>query len=57
MHQSNNPLKDKVAQLQGFKLKVIYKSFGFWKGSEPAKVFPELIVNTTIEEAIEELFR
>ena len=56
-YNGKKTLKDKVAQLQGFDLKVIYKSFGFWKGSETVKVFPELIVNTTIEEAIEELFR
>lgn len=50
-------LLEMVDQLQGFNLKVIYKSFGFWKGSENAKLFPELIVNTTIKEAIVELFK
>ncbi len=44
-------------KVQQGKLKIIYKSFGFWKESEIARMFPELIVNTTIEEAIEELFK
>jgi len=53
-------LKDMVYALQsckGFNLKIIYKSFGFWEKSDLAKFFPELIVDTTIEEAIKELFK
>ena len=32
-----------------------YKSWGFWKGHPISKIYPELITNITIEEAIEEL--
>ena len=41
--------------LQNDSLSIKYISWGFWKGSPITKFYPELIVSTTIDQAVKEL--